>query len=72
MTKNLMENPLVGDEKYAIISHKYTIAHLTATGIDKKKTIGISGYKLLENVEMLAKVSPKIVEMYPYVPIPLV
>jgi hypothetical protein len=61
MTKNLMENPLVGDEKYAIISHKYTIAHLTATGIDKKKTIGISGYKLLENVEM-----------YPYVPIPLV
>ena len=53
MTKNLEENPLYGDEKYAVISHKYTIAFLTAHGIDPKDRLGVSGYKFLENVEML-------------------
>ncbi len=52
MKTNLEENPLKDDEKYAVISHKYTCAFLTATGIDPKDRLGVSGYKFLENVQM--------------------
>ena len=52
MGNNLKENPLAEGEKYAILSHKYTIADLTATGEDKNDHLGKSGYKLLQNVEM--------------------
>ena len=52
MIDNLEKNPLQDDEKYAVVSHKYTIAHLTATAIDKNDKVGVSGYKLLENVQM--------------------
>ena len=48
MRQNLIDNPLDEEkkEKYGVLSHKYTIANLTATGVDNT-ALGITGHKML-------------------------
>lgn len=53
--KTILQNqPVLGDEKIALVGHLYTFTFLTATKeVDKKLDgLGITGYKSMNNCEL--------------------